>query len=94
MNEFILGSGNVDAATDMATDKDELTEMISIRVSKADVRAMKRVTELLPIKPITIARIALRIGLAALEDDPARIREAVGAKRAPAKAKPKQRRGT
>lgn len=42
-----MGSGNVDAAKGMAADKDELTEMISIRVSKADLQAMKRVTELL-----------------------------------------------
>ena len=60
MTAVTLGSSNVaGTADDMATGKQELDEMISIRVSKADLAAMKRVTMLLPLKPITIAPIAI-----------------------------------
>ena len=80
----------------MATDKDDLTEMISIRVSKGDLRALERVRTLLPLKPITLARMALRLGLATLEDDPSRIRDAGGASErargAPAPAKRRRSR--
>lgn len=77
----------------MATDDEELDEMISIRVSKRDMRAMDRLSDLLPIKRITIARIALRVGLDALAKDPLRmIREQGRSKKRAATSKPRRRR--
>ena len=97
MNAVTLRSGNVPAkAADMAAKKDELDAMISIRISKADVKAMDRLADILPMKPITIARTALRLGLVALEADPWRMaREATEVRDRPRRAspKPKPRRG-
>ncbi len=50
-----------------------LDETIFIRVTKADKEQLDRIAERLPLKSSQIARIALRIGLAEIERDPARI---------------------
>lgn len=94
MNDVTLRSDNV-GEDEMAAADDELDAMISIRVSKKDVTAMRRLSERLPIKPITIARIALRIGLDTLADDPARMFDVMTSER-PTKrrSKPKRKRGT
>ncbi len=77
----------------MPAKKDELDAMISIRVSKADVKAMKRLADILPLKPITVARLALRLGLVALEADPLRMaREATDVRSSPRRASPKSKR--
>jgi hypothetical protein len=56
-----------------AKDKDEgLSEMLGVRVSKADLDRLDALTERLPIGTRhAIARYALRIGLDAIERDPA-----------------------
>lgn len=82
MSAAIEGSGSVDSA---AMPNEDLDEMISIRVSKDDVEAMKRLADRLPIKPITIARIALRLGLDALTRDPGKVFGGKTAVRSPKK---------
>lgn len=90
MDAVTLRSGNVPATAEDMAAKKELDAMISIRISKADVKAMKRLADVLPMKPITIARIALRLGLVALEEDPLRMaREATEVRDRPRRASPK-----
>lgn len=51
---------------------DELSEVLSIRVSAADRILLEKVGALLPmLKPMAIARAALRLGLEELEREPA-----------------------
>ncbi len=50
-----------------------LTEAIYVRISKSDREALQDLAARLPLKEAAIARIALRIGLAEIEKDPARI---------------------
>ena len=49
---------------------ENLDETLFIRIAKADKELLERIAENLPLKPSGIARIALRIGLAAIEKDP------------------------
>jgi hypothetical protein len=62
---------SIDYAAVMA--EDGLTEALYVRVSKADREALDHLAERLPLKAASIARIALRIGLAEIERDPSRI---------------------
>ena len=52
---------------------DGLTEAIYVRISTADRELLDELAGRLPLKMAAIARIALRIGLAEIERDPARI---------------------
>lgn len=50
----------------------QLTGMISVRLSDEDVERLGALSKQMPVLPqTTIARIAMRLGLAALERDPA-----------------------
>lgn len=53
--------------------REDLSEMISIRLSKGDVAALAKLEKILPLKRITIARTALRLGIDALIEEPARL---------------------
>jgi hypothetical protein len=53
--------------------EDELTEAIYLRISQDDRARLDKLANRLPLKMAAIARIALRIGLAEIERDPARI---------------------
>ena len=56
--------------------KQALEEIISMRLTTDDKRLLKKVAERIPMMPrLTIARAALRLGLAALDEDPARVLE-------------------
>lgn len=97
MNEVITRWGNFgDEHDDMATDDRELLDdIISIRVTERDKKAIAGLAKRLPIKRVTIARIALRIGLAALEKDPSQMLAVTASETTTAartKAKPKRRR--
>lgn len=49
----------------------QLTGMLSVRLSDEDVARLSALSERMPVfTPTTIARIAMRLGLAALERDP------------------------
>jgi hypothetical protein len=48
----------------------KLKAMICVRITKEDRKALDRLTEALPLKLNAIARVALRIGVEALERDP------------------------
>jgi len=52
---------------------DGLTEAIYVRISKADRSTLEALAERLPLKQAAIARIALRIGLAEIDKDPAKL---------------------
>ena len=52
---------------------DGLTEELTMRISKADRGLLDTLASRLPLKMRAIARIALRIGLAEIDKDPARI---------------------
>jgi hypothetical protein len=52
---------------------DELSEGLFLRISKADKEQLDAMAERLPLKAAAIARIALRIGLQAIEKDPGAI---------------------
>lgn len=55
--------------------KRELTDLISMRLTPHDTEALDQVCEQLPIPRLTVARIALRLGLAELKRNPARVLE-------------------
>lgn len=74
----------IDYAAVMADDG--LTKSLFIRISEADEAQLDALAARLPLKAAAIARIALRIGLAEIERDPARIFAAP----APKKMKPKR----
>jgi hypothetical protein len=51
----------------------ELTDVISMRLSPDDRQLLDSVSALVPVIPrLTLARLALRIGLEAIRQDPAR----------------------
>jgi hypothetical protein len=52
---------------------DELSEGLFLRISEADKGLLDSLAARLPLKAAAIARIALRLGLAEIEKDPARI---------------------
>lgn len=52
---------------------DQLTEALYLRISAEDRALLKSLGAKLPMKEATIARSALRIGLAELDRDPSRI---------------------
>jgi hypothetical protein len=59
-------------AKDKAKDKEGLSEMLGVRVSADDLARLDALAERLPIGTRhAIARFALRIGLDAIERDPA-----------------------
>lgn len=51
----------------------ELTEELTLRISKEDREALDALAARLPLKTRQIARIALRIGLAEIEKNPGAI---------------------
>jgi hypothetical protein len=53
--------------------EEELTKEITMRISAADKEHLETLAARMPIKVRTLARIALRVGLAEIERDPARI---------------------
>lgn len=48
----------------------QLTEVISMRLSPEDKAKLDELAERMPIKRLTIARVAMRIGLEAIAKDP------------------------
>ena len=64
---------------------DVLSATFVLRMSKADREQLARVAERLPLKAAAVARIALRIGLAEIERDPACIFAAKAPEPKPAK---------
>lgn len=52
---------------------DALDETFVLRMTKADREMLDALAERLPLKVTQIARLALRIGLAEIDKDPARI---------------------
>ena len=52
----------------------DLTDVISMRLSPEDGRLLDSIAALVPVVPrLTLARIALRIGLEAIRQNPARV---------------------
>jgi len=52
----------------------DLTDIISMRLSPEDGRLLDSIAALVPVVPrLTLARIALRIGLEAIRQNPARV---------------------
>ncbi len=49
----------------------ELQGIMSVRVSEADIARLTALSDQMPFPATTIARIAMRLGLDALEQDPA-----------------------
>ena len=52
---------------------EDLSEALYVRITKADKAALESAAARLPLKSAAIARIAMRIGLAAIERDPSAI---------------------
>jgi hypothetical protein len=52
---------------------EDLSEALYVRITKADKAALDSAAARLPLKSAAIARIAMRIGLAAIEKDPGAI---------------------
>ncbi len=50
-----------------------LTKVISMRLTEEDKGKLDRLAGQIPIPPLTIARVALRLGLDVLLDDPTKI---------------------
>jgi hypothetical protein len=67
----------------------KLTDLISMRLSPEDSKELDVVCERLPMPRLTVARIALRIGLSELRENPARILE--GESKRPQRAKARRR---
>jgi hypothetical protein len=61
--------------------EEDLSEALYVRVTKADKAAVDGLAARLPLKSASITRIALRIGLAAIEKDPSAIFTAGRAKK-------------
>ena len=61
---------------------DDLSQELTMRISSADRDQLDGIAGRLPLKTRTIARIALRLGMAAIEKDPARIFVAVAGRKA------------
>ena len=57
---------------------EDLSEALYVRITKADKDALEGAAARLPLKSAAIARIAMRIGLAAIERDPSVIFAAGG----------------
>lgn len=76
------GSSNVQAVAvpTMARTR-KLTDPISMRLSPDDNEELDAVCERIPMPRLTIARIALRLGLAELKENPARVLEGASKKR-------------
>jgi hypothetical protein len=74
-------------AKEKPKDKDGLSEMLGVRVSADDLARLDRLAERLPIGTRhAIARFALRIGLDAIERDPAiLLGDAVKGRKAPSR---------
>jgi hypothetical protein len=53
----------------------KLTDLISMRLTPEDSEELDAVCEQMPIPRLTVARIALRLGLAELRKNPARVLE-------------------
>ena len=67
----------------------KLTDLISMRLSPEDSAALDAVCAKIPMPRLTVARIAMRIGLVELLENPARVLEAP-VKARPSKAKRKR----
>lgn len=61
-----------------------LTENIKARVARTDVARVNALAERLGLKEAAVVRVALRIGMARLEEDPSRMLEARETPRDPA----------
>lgn len=53
--------------------KEDLSRAISLRISRKDQEALERLLGFLPLKKLTIARLALRIGLESLRKNPGQV---------------------
>jgi hypothetical protein len=74
---------------------EDLDEVISLRISRDDRAMLDRLAKRVPIKPLTIARIAMRLGLAELDRNPAAFFESefqAAARKVLAETKPKKKR--
>jgi hypothetical protein len=70
---------------------DGLDKAISLRLTAEDEALLKSLTARLPMKKLTIARIALRLGLAELDKNPAAIFQAGVPAERKSEPKPKKR---
>ena len=61
------------------------TKSICVRISEAERRAMDELAERLSLKAMTVARLAMRIGLKAIEEDPTCLLSAKATERGPKK---------
>lgn len=109
MNAMMSGSSSVPVtAAEMATKRrairtseataEKLGEVLSVRVSESDLEALDELEKQLgkthvPLKRITIARIALRLGIGELQKDRSRFFEPIEDNDGPRRPKPKRRRG-
>jgi hypothetical protein len=69
---------------------EELSEGLFLRIAKSDRELLDTLATRMPLKPASIARIALRIGLAELERDPSRILAEGASKTKKTKTSPKK----
>jgi hypothetical protein len=67
----------------------KLTDLISMRLSPEDSEELDAVCERIPMPRLTVARIAMQLGLAELRDNPARVLE--GESKRPRRAKGRRR---
>jgi hypothetical protein len=70
---------------------DELNKAISLRLSDEDVALLDMLSKRFPMKKLTIARIALRLGLTELDRNPAAIFQADTPADRKSEPKPKKR---
>lgn len=70
---------------------EELTEAISLRLSKDDMELLKELAARMPIKKLTIARAAMRLGLAEIAKNPAALFQASVPAAPKSEPKPKKR---
>lgn len=85
------GADDAEPETDETTmAEDKLTEIFSMRVHTDDLARLEALEGRLPIKRQDIARAAMRLGLAALERDPAALLSPEATRREAPKGKAKR----
>ena len=92
MSRDVEGSGSVfqraQGSESAMTRPRKLTDLISMRLSPEDSDDLDAVCEKIPMPRLTVARIAMRLGLAELRENPARVLET------PAKARTRKAKRT
>ena len=89
-----MGARSATAAAVLVYDQDvaeELDKVISLRLSAEDMSALDALSKRLPLKKLTLARIALRLGLKEIERNPAALFSAPIPSEPKSEPKPKKR---